>query len=308
MSATLRVGLVGTGPWARIATGPGLRAASRVEPVGVWGRDAGRTAEVAELVGVPAYEDYDALLADVEAVVFSVAPSAQAELAVRAARAGRHLLLDKPVALSVEAAEALLDAVTAADVAALVFFTDRFTSGGRAWVEQVSATPGWYGGVAYWFGALDGSPFEASVWRRRSGALWDLGPHMLSTFTAALGPVHELTATAGPSDVVHLVARHDSGITSCATLTALAPPAAMSSRFLVWGEAGLSRMPDRDDRPDLALATALDELAGLAAADGAARRSHPCGLEFGVHQIRLLADAEAGMRRADEPEGPVGLA
>ena len=165
MSATLRVGLVGTGPWARIATGPGLRAASRVEPVGVWGRDAGRTAEVAELVGVPAYEDYDALLADVEAVVFSVAPSAQAELAVRAARAGRHLLLDKPVALSVEAAEALLDAVTAADVAALVFFTDRFTSGvGRGssrYRPRRAGTGEWRTGSAPWTAARS---------RPRSGA------------------------------------------------------------------------------------------------------------------------------------------
>ena len=306
--AKLRVGLVGTGPWAKIASGPGLRAASRVEPVGVWGRDPGRTAEVADLIGLSAYPDYDALLADVDAVALTVAPAAQGELALRAAQAGKHLLLDKPVALNVGVAEAVLDAVTTADLAALVFFTDRYTPIGRGWLEQVSATPGWSGGVAYWFGALDGSPFAASAWRRRSGALWDLGPHVLSTFTAALGPVHELTATAGPSDVVHLVARHDSGVTSCATLTALAPPAASGAEFLVWGEAGISRMPDRDDRPDLAFATALDELVTLVETGGAARRSHPCGLEFGVHQIRLLAEAEAGMRRSEEPEGPVGIA
>jgi hypothetical protein len=138
--------------------------------------------------------------------------------------------------------------------------------------------------------------------------LADVEAVALTVAPAALGPVHELTATAGPSDVVHLVARHDSGITSCATLTALAPPAAASVEFLVWGEAGLSRMPDRDDRPDLAFAAALDELARLVETGGAARRSHPCGLEFGVHQIRLLAEAEAGMRRSEEPEGPVGIA
>ena len=247
MSGTLRVGLVGTGPWARIATGPGLRAASRVQPVGVWGRDAGRTAEVAELVGTRPYPDYDALLADVDAVVFAVAPAAQGELAVRAARSGKHILLDKPVALSVEAAEAVLDAATTADVAALVFFTDRFTATGRAWFGR--SRP-YRAGMAEWpTGSVRSTTARSgSVWRRRSGALWDLGPHMLSTFTAALGPVHELTATAGPSDVVHLVARHVSGVTSCATLTALAPPPAYSSEFLVWG--GGRRLADaRPGRP-----------------------------------------------------------
>ncbi len=34
----MRFGLVGTGPWARMATGPGLAAAGEVDLVGVWGR------------------------------------------------------------------------------------------------------------------------------------------------------------------------------------------------------------------------------------------------------------------------------
>ena len=38
----MRFGLVGTGPWARRTHGPGLKAASGVELVGVWGRHAGQ--------------------------------------------------------------------------------------------------------------------------------------------------------------------------------------------------------------------------------------------------------------------------
>jgi predicted dehydrogenase len=304
----LRMGLVGTGPWARLTTGPGLRVARRAEAVGVWGRDPERTADVAGEVGLRAYDDFETLLDDVDAVAFSVAPMAQGELALRAARAGKHLLLDKPVALDVHAAEAVLEAASQADVAALVFFTDRFMPSSAQWFTQAAATPGWVGGLAHWIGSLDSTPFGASPWRRQHGAFWDLGPHVLSTFTAVLGPVHELSATAGVGDIAHLVARHESGVTSCATVTHYSTTAAESTDFFVWGAAGISHKPPREDRTDLAFANAVDTLAELVSGNGAQRRSHPSGLESGVHQVRLLAAAHAAMHRSEEPEGPLGIA
>ena len=62
-----------------------------------------------------AFDDLDELIAAVDAVAFSVPPNVQAELALPAAEAGRALLLEKPLALSVEAAERLVDAVRRAD-------------------------------------------------------------------------------------------------------------------------------------------------------------------------------------------------
>src|SRR4029077_6547933 len=82
----------------------------------------------------------------VEAVAFAVPPDVQVELALVAAQAGKHLLLDKPVALDVEDARALRDAVTAAELASVVFFTDRFVNTARAWFDQVGSTNGWRGG------------------------------------------------------------------------------------------------------------------------------------------------------------------
>ena len=98
----MRFGLVGTGPWATMAHGPGLAAAHEVDLVGVWGRSLEKAETLAGTLGVTAYDDYDALLADVEAVAFAVPPDVQAEMALVAARAGKHLLLDKPVAMDVE--------------------------------------------------------------------------------------------------------------------------------------------------------------------------------------------------------------
>ena len=59
-----------------------------------------------------------------------------------AAKAGKHLLLDKPVAMTVAAAHALRDAAGAAGVASVVFFTDRFVDTSRAWFRDVRATRG----------------------------------------------------------------------------------------------------------------------------------------------------------------------
>ena len=71
--------------------------AEAAEFIGVWGRDEAKTLHVAEELGVKSYSDLDALFGAVDAVAIAVSPEAQPELAVRAAQAGCHLLLDKPV-------------------------------------------------------------------------------------------------------------------------------------------------------------------------------------------------------------------
>ena len=55
-------------------------------------------------------------------------PDVQVPVAVRAARAGRHLLLEKPLGLSASGADELLGAVTNAGVVSVVFFTSRFVT------------------------------------------------------------------------------------------------------------------------------------------------------------------------------------
>jgi predicted dehydrogenase len=287
----MRFGLVGTGPWARMMHGPGLVAAPGADLVGVWGRSPDKARSLAETLGTAAYESYDELLAEVDALAFCVPPAVQAELALTAARAGKHLLLDKPVAADVSAARALRDAAAEAGVASVVFFTDRFVDASRAWFREVRATGGWQGGWLRWLSALQepGNPFGSSPWRRERGALWDTGPHALSTLTACLGPVVSLTASGGEGDLVVLTLRHESGATSTVTLTQFAPPAATSFEAAVWGEAGLSYMPPRPDAAFFdGFITATEEL--IAAAAG---RPHPIDVAFGTRVVELLAEAQA---------------
>jgi len=107
----MRFGLVGTGYWAESTHAPALATTPGAHLASVWGRDQDAAAALAARHGATAYDDFDAFLRSVDAVAFSVPPDVQAPLAIRAAEAGRHLLLEKPVALSVADADAVVAAV-----------------------------------------------------------------------------------------------------------------------------------------------------------------------------------------------------
>jgi predicted dehydrogenase len=287
----MRFGLVGTGHWARVTHAVALSREPAVDFAGVWGRDPVRAAELAEEFGVRSYPEYESMLEDVEAVAFSVPPDVQADLAVRAARAGRHLLLEKPIATSPSAARHLEAAVEEAGVASVVFFTTRFFESHREWLADAARTGGWRGGWALWIASAfaPGSPYGASAWRREKGALWDVGPHALSILSPALGSVVGVTADAGAGDLVHLVLHHQGGATSTVSMTLGAPPEAGHVEVTLWGASGLSTMPPGSTSPEDALCVALQELVECAATGEC---SHPCDVHFGRHVVELLAQAE----------------
>ncbi|MGW0394977.1 Gfo/Idh/MocA family protein [Streptomyces sp. NPDC003042] len=287
-----RVGLLGTGPWARRTHAPALAAHTGSEFVGVWGRRPEAAAELAEAYDVKVYEDPDALFADCDAVAFALPPDVQAPLAVRAAAAGCHLLLDKPVATTVEYARAVADAAARHQVASVVFLTLRFAEPTAGWVDEQAARTGWFTASAHWLGAVfppDGtpSPYADSPWRKTKGGLWDVGPHALSVLIPVLGDVTAVRATPGPSDVVQLALRHTSGAASTAVLCLGAPAAAAGVGLELRGSEGVFALPDWSDVPG-AYGRALDALL-TAARTGV---PDPRGAEFGARLTEVLAEAE----------------
>ncbi|MCF6744618.1 Gfo/Idh/MocA family oxidoreductase [Blastococcus sp. KM273128] len=282
----MRFGVLGTGHWARAVHATALAAHPTAELVGVWGRDAGRADALAAEFEVPGYGDVDALLADVDAVAVALPPHVQAPLAVRAAEAGRHLLLEKPIALDVAAADRVVDAVRAAGVASVVFFTFRFQTATSTWLTQAARTR-LAGGAGSWLSSLAGTPFAASPWRQEHGALWDIGPHALSVLVPALGPVVAVQAGAGLLDTVHLVLTHESGTASTVTLSHTVAPMSAGIEFYVHGDAGrLVLLPDVE-APVEAFTVAVDELTAAAVAGG----THPCDVGFGRDVVAVLATA-----------------
>lgn len=290
LDATLRFGLVGTGYWARETHAPGIAAAAGATLAAVWGRDhAAASALAARYGGATGHDDFDDFLADVDAVSFAVPPDVQPALAMRAAAAGKHLLLEKPMALDEATGDQLVRAVESSGVAALVFFTHLFSPPVVAWFEEVDGDR-WLGGDAYWLGSAlaDENPFN-TPWRRRYGGLWDVGPHAVVDLWRTLGPVVRVTAELGAPDVTHLVLHHESGVSSTSTLTLSAPDAADGFTMMLWGPRGRTRMPIDDVDSMTALTVAAEALAGMARTG---RRDHRASVRMGSDVLHVLAAAQ----------------
>ena len=297
----MRFAVLGTGHWARAVHAASLAGHPSAELVGVWGRDAGKAADVGAEFEVPGTSDLDGLLEQVDAVSIALPPDVQAPLAVRAAAAGAHLLLEKPVALGVADADAVAAAVGTAGVASVVFFTARYRASTSTWLAQAARTS-LAGGSMSWLSSLDGTPFADSPWRREHGALWDLGPHALSLLLPALGPVTEVQAGRGLADTVHLVLHHAGGPASTVTLSHTVAPLSSGVETWVHGQAGrLVLLPEYDD-PVGAHQVAVDELSAAALTGGA----HPCDVGFGREVTAVLAAVQralaSGCREAVGPD------
>ena len=273
----VRIGLVGTGYWAREVHAAGLAAHPEVDFAGMWGRDS----------------DYDARFAEVDAVAFAVPPAVQAALALRAAEAGKHLLLEKPIALDLAAADRLVDAVEDAQVASVVFFTQRFVPLWEEWLTSVAASRP-LGGRADWLSAQSGSdsPYAGSVWRVEHGALWDVGPHQLAQLIPALGPVVDVSGVRGAGDLVHLVLTHAGGATSRMSLSLTMPAGTTRIQVEFYGEDGWLQQPDHTrDVPD-AYSRAVSE---LVANIRTGETRHRVDVRFAREVVEVLARAERSL-------------
>lgn len=301
----MRFGVVGTGYWARETHASALAAHPDANLVGVWGRSFARATELAEAFGARPYERVDDMFADVDAVAFAVPPDVQAELAVRAASSGCHLLLDKPVAFTTAEADRIVEAVDRADVRSLVFFTSRFTANQAHWLNDVCVEPGWNSGYVRMYASIfePGNPFGESQWRRSRGALWDIGPHALSILVPALGPVTHVIADRGQGDTVMIVAHHKSGAASTMSLSLTAPPGSLGTAWQLFGEQRQARMPEATTTPVQAMGAAISTL--LTTQSG--RWQHPCDVRFGRDVVGILQAADEFLQRPPERRvQPVG--
>lgn len=289
----LRFGLVGTGHWARTVHGPGLSAHPETELSVVWGRDPARAAALSASTGARAADSFEELLAGVDAVAFAVPPAIQGALAVQAAEAGRHLLLEKPIALDLPTAERLAGAVADRGLSSVVFFAQRFVPTWEGWLQGLVGA-GMSGGRADWLSSqlAPDNPYAASAWRREHGALWDVGPHMLSQLLPVLGPVAEVAGARGAGDLAHLVFVHDSGATSRMSVSLTMPLAAKRITVEFYGDAGWTAQPLIERDLEQAYAGAVGE---LVANIRERRGAHRCDVAFGRDIVALLERCERAL-------------
>jgi predicted dehydrogenase len=265
-----------------LASGPETRL------VGLWARQSKAAEALAHRLGCHAYPSFEALLAEVDAVSFCVPPYVQAQLAPKAAAAGKALLLEKPLADSIEGARAIVEAVTAACVGSLVVFTARFAPEVRLWLAQAQSLDS--AGGRSWFlsDSLMSGPFAASPWRHRYGALFDLGPHAIDLIEAALGPVEVVHASQMPGSGATIVLGHKSGAVSTVQVSgSVAGQPACGVE--IFGEFGQSRIDTMNVDWSTVFQTLRAEFASVARGE-----PHACDAVRGlVVQELLMASADA---------------
>jgi predicted dehydrogenase len=285
----MRFGLFGTGPWAHLAHAPALAEHQDVDFVGVWGRNPAKADELAGKFGAKAYPTVESLIDDVDAIAVALPPDIQAPIALQAARAGRHLMLDKPVAFTAAEADGIVAAVSERKLASAVFFTRQFMPALRGFLAETQAAGGWIEARVDHVGSIytEGNPFGNSRWRQESGGLWDVGPHAVALVLPVLGPVTDVTALVGVRDMSHVLLKHAAGGISTLTLSVDVPLAAAREEAVFAGEHGIITAPEQPWDPTAAFRVALDEL--LVAANGGPQPE--LDIRFGATVTAILAAA-----------------
>ncbi|WP_455356459.1 Gfo/Idh/MocA family protein [Streptomyces sp. SYSU K217416] len=233
----VRVGLIGAGPWATTMHAPMLAEGPETELSAVWARRPGAAVALAARYGTVAAASFSELLDRCEAVAFAVPPAVQAKLAPAAARAGRALLLEKPLAPTLDGARAVAAAAAEAGVVTQLVLTKRYHPTTRDFLVQASTMTVTGARSCYLHGAFLTGNF-AGQWRGEEGALLDLGPHLLDLLDASVGRIATVRAAGDPRAWTELTCEHENGAISQASISGSVRVESIRTRIELFGPDG----------------------------------------------------------------------
>jgi predicted dehydrogenase len=178
--ATLRWGILSTAGIATEKTIPGIRGAARCEVVAIGSRDVARARAVADRHGIArVHGSYEALLADpdVDAVYIPLPNHLHPEWTIAAARAGKHVLCEKPLAVTASEAERMIEVCRTEGVTLMEAFMYRLHPSWIAVRELVaSGRIGRLTAVSSWFSYYNDDPANIrNILAFGGGALFDIG-------------------------------------------------------------------------------------------------------------------------------------
>ena len=204
-----RVAIIGLG----MAVAPHAKSlqdlADRAEVAYVWSPSVGRRANFASTYAFPQSDSLERILADrtVSAVAILSPPNTHLELVQRAAAAGKHILLEKPLEITTARAQELVGVAKSADVTLGVVLQHRFRPAGERLKEIIA------GGS---LGAIVNCSTTIRLWRPQSyydepgrgtlsrdggGVLLTQGIHTLDLMLSLAGPITEVAGFAATSPV-----------------------------------------------------------------------------------------------------------
>ena len=198
------IGIVGAG----MASKPHALAleslADRVAVRGVYRRDRAKLEAFAAEYGFPAAASYEAMLADpaVDAILILTPPNAREALVAAAAKAGKHVLMEKPVERTTAAAERIVKLADDAGVRLGIMFQFRFRAasqklaalmaeGALGQLQAVQVTMPWWRPQSYY-----DQPGRGTFAQDGGGVLITQGIHTLDLMLSLTGPVESVQAMA----------------------------------------------------------------------------------------------------------------
>jgi len=311
----VRFGIVGAGLIASVHA-QALAGIDQAELRAVYNRSPARGKAFADRFNVPWYDDYDRFLTrdDLDAVIICTPSGTHADFAIPAAEAGKHLVVEKPLEITVERCGLIIEAARENGVLLAVIFQNRFKDAvqvtrqaleegrfGRLvlgdahikWRRPTEYYQGWKGTQQY-----DGG-----------GALMNQGIHTIDLLQWMMGPVEEVCGYVDTR--VHRIEVEDVGV---ATLrfrsgalgviegsTALYP--GLDERLGIYGEDGSIeiegsriltwRFKDerRDDRKTRAIGAEVE----------GGGSSSPGGIGIENHRRQLTAIVSGILERSTPP-------
>jgi predicted dehydrogenase len=203
-AATLRFGLIGCGAISSRHV-EALGHLAGAELVAVADRDAARANAIAGQTGCQPYEDYRSVVdrADVDAVIIATPSGLHARMALDAMDSGKHVLVEKPMSLSVTDADLMIDMSARRHLALGVVYHNRFNQASQILKRAVesgrlgrlvwgSASVKWYRPQQY---------YSDSGWRGTvamdGGVLMNQAIHHIDLLLWMMGDVGELHAFRG---------------------------------------------------------------------------------------------------------------
>lgn len=201
MDDKLRVASIGLGRWAKVIASAAGRS-SKLELVSCFSRQAAAREEFAAAYGCGTAESLEALLADpgVEAVLVTVPNDAHAEVIEQAARAGKHVFVEKPLAASIEDGRRIEKVVRETGIRLMVGHSARMLAGSRRLKQLLEA--GELGEISLVEAnfsndrALELTPdkWRADPERNPGGPLIQLAVHNFDVVAYLLGPAESVVA------------------------------------------------------------------------------------------------------------------
>jgi len=146
--------------------------------------------------GIAAYADIEDALTRVDAVVIATPPASHAPLALKAIAAGKHVLIEKPMATTTDEARMLVDA--AADVGVVLMPGHTFEHNAAVHKLRDLVRTGHLGRLFY----LDCARLNLGLYQADVNVIFDLAPHDISISNFVLGS-RPTTVTVWGSRHVH---------------------------------------------------------------------------------------------------------